>query len=371
MDLNDRLNRAVTGAIAQNRIVGAVTIVRRHGEIVHESVHGLLDREAGTPMRKDAIFRLSSLTKPIVAATVLAMVDEGLIGLDEPVTTYLPYFTPALEDGTVPVITIRQLLTHSSGLGGSPPPVTEAEIEIERTRWQQSLDWNMQRLSTKPLGFAPGTSWRYGPSTELLGAVAARLVGGTLGDATEKYVTGPLRMVDTRFGVTDRNRLAAAYGDHADGPELMGHPHHVPSPWGGVTTYGPNHILDAGTYHSGGGGMAGTAEDYMVLLEALRTGGEGILSPAITEAAFENQIPHLPQGPSAGWHFGFLGAVLTDPHLAGSPQTAGTSRWGGIYGHTWFIDRAAGLSVVAMTNTGLEGSDGAYPFRIRDAIYAQ
>lgn len=371
MDLDARLNRAITGAIAQNRIVGAVTLVCRHGEIVHESVHGLLDREAGTPMRKDAIFRLSSLTKPIVAATVLAMVDEGLIALDEKVTTYLPYFTPALADGSVPAITIRHLLTHSSGLSGHAPPVTEAEIELAGTRWHQSLDWNMQRLAATLLAFAPGTSWRYGLSTELLGAVAAKLVGGTLGDAAQKYVTGPLRMADTGFGVIDRARLAAAYGDHADGPELMGHPHHVPSPWGGVTTYGPNHILDPQVYHSGGGGMAGTAEDYMRLLEALRTGDGRILSPEITAAGFENQIPHLPQGPSAGWHFGFFGAVLTDADLAGTPQHVGTSRWGGIYGHTWFIDRKAGLSVVAMTNTGLEGSDGAYPFRIRDAIYAQ
>lgn len=370
MSLEQLVNAAVGKALDEKRIVGAVLLVRRNGELIHEAAYGLADREAGRPMQADAIFRLSSLTKPIVATTILAMVDTGRIGLDNAVTDYLPYFTPRLEDGSTPTITIRHLLTHTAGLGGDIP-LSEAEKQApDFDRWHLSLDENMERLASMPLLFAPGTGWAYSPAIDVLGAVAGRLVGGTLGDAVEKYVTGPLRMVDTAFHATDRARLAAAYADGADKPVLMGDPHSVPSPWGGVTTYSPGRILDAKAYHAGGGGMAGTARDYMTLLETLRTGGGAVLKPETVALGLANQTPQLAQSVSPGWQFGFFGAWLADPKLAESPANVGTSRWGGIYGHTWFIDPTAGLSVVAMTNTGLEGCDRAYPLEVRDAIYA-
>lgn len=370
MSLEKLLDATVGKAMEEKRIVGAVLLVRRHGELIHEAAYGLADREAGRPMAVDAIFRLSSLTKPIVATTILAMVDAGLIGLDNPVTDYLPYFTPRLADGSTPVITIRHLLTHTAGLGGEIP-VSEAEQQDpDFNRWHLSLDENMERLASMPLLFAPGTSWAYSLSIDVLGAIAGKLVGGTLGDAVEKYVTGPLRMDDTAFRVTDRARLAAAYADGADGPVLMGDPHSVPSPWGGDVVYSPGRILDAKAYHSGGGGMAGSARDYMKLLEALRTDGGAVLKPETLALGLANQTPQLAQSVSPGWQFGFFGAWLADPALAASPANMGTSRWGGIYGHTWFIDPKAGLSVVSMTNTGLEGCDRAYPLEVRDAIYA-
>lgn len=370
MSMEQLLDAAVDKALTEKRIVGAVLIVRRNGELIYESARGLADREAGRKMAVDAIFRLSSLTKPIVATTILAMVDAGLIGPDTAVTDYLPYFTPRLDDGSRPKITIRHLLTHTAGLGSDIPLSAEEQRDPQFNRWHLSLDGNMERLASAPLLFAPGSSWAYSPAIDVLGAVAGRLVGGTLGDAVEKYVTGPLRMADTAFHVTDRARLAAAYADGADGPVLMSDPHSVPSPWGGVTTYSPERILDAQAYHAGGGGMAGTARDYMMLLETLRTGGGAILKPETALLGLDNQTPQLAQSVAPGWQFGFFGAWLADPTLAGSPANAGTSRWGGIYGHTWFIDPKAGLSVVAMTNTGLEGCDRAYPLEVRDAIYA-
>lgn len=369
MDLTARLNATIDRAIAENRIVGAVTIVRQHGELLHESAHGLADREANRPMTVDAIFRLSSLTKPIVATTILAMVDAGLLGLDDAVTRHLPYFTPRMPDGSVPTITIRQLLTHTAGLGGAIP-ATDDETRDPKSfnRWHLSLDENMARLAAVPLTYAPGTGWAYSQAIDVLGAVAARITGGTLGDAVKKFVTGPLRMADTRFAVTDIIRLAAAYGDNPNGPELMGDPHGVPSPWGDIVQYSPGRILDPKAYHSGGGGMAGSARDYMQLLEALRAGT--ILKSGTTEAAFANQTAQLEFTRSPGWQFSLIGAWLADPALAPSTANIGTSRWGGIFGHTWFIDQQSGLSVVATTNTGLEGCDGKYPLEIRDAIYA-
>lgn len=375
MDIATRIDYAVGAALDENRIVGSVVIVKRDGETIYRRAAGLADREAGRSMQPDAIFRLSSLTKPIVATTILAMAERGLLKLSDPVTRYLPDFLPRLADGSAPNITLKHLITHTSGLGGAPSLFEDERTDpeflaVRLNRWHLSLERNIARLMRVPLQFAPGTGWAYAQGIDVLGAVAARLVGGKLGDAVETFVAGPLGMRDTRFLITDVSRLAAPYADGPDGPALMGDPHEVANSWGGVTTYSPGLILDPKAYHAGGGGMAGTADDFMTLLEVLRTGGGAILSPqTVAEGAADQLAADIYQSP--GWKFGYFGAVLVDPALAKSPQTIGTYRWGGIYGHNWFIDPGERLSVVAMTNTGLEGSDGQFPIDLRNAVYGR
>ncbi|QQR35253.1 beta-lactamase family protein [Devosia oryziradicis] len=368
MDLEQRLDAAVKRAIAENRIVGAVLIVRQNGELVYETAQGLADREAGRPMTADAIFRLSSLTKPIVATTILALLDAGQLRLDDKVTRYLPYFRPRMTNGSAPDITIHHLLTHTSGL--SSASIVSAEEEAAGVnRWRLGSEEIVCRLATLPLLFAPGTGWSYGPSIDVLGEISAKLVGGKPEDAIRQYVTDPLGMNDSRFGVTNPSRLAAAYADGTDGPELMGNPHSIRNPWGGITTYDPDRIFDALAFQSGGGGMAGTASDFITLLETLRTGGGAILKPETVARGMADQTPQLAQAQGPGWKFGYFGAWLDDPQAAQSPAPRGLVRWGGIYGHNWFIDPVNGLTVLSMTNTGLEGSDGAYREEIRNAVY--
>ncbi|GLQ57899.1 serine hydrolase domain-containing protein [Devosia nitrariae] len=375
MDIAARIDHAVAAALEDKRVVGSVVIVKRDGETLHRRAAGLANRETGRTMQPDAIFRLSSLTKPIVATTVLAMAERGLLRLSDPVTRYLPDFRPKLADGSAPDITLQHLITHTAGLGPMPPLFEDERTDPEflavgLDRWHLSLERNLARLMRVPLQFAPGVGWAYSAGIDVLGAVAATLVGGTLGDAVATYVTGPLGMGDTRFSVTDVSRLAAPYADGPEGPVLMGDPHEVANPRGGITTYYPGLILDPKAYHAGGGGMAGTADDFMTLLEMLRTGGGAILSPQmLAEGAADQLAADVHQSP--GWKFGYFGAVLVDPVLAESPQSVGTYRWGGIYGHSWFIDPAEELSVVAMTNTGLEGSDGRFPIDIRNAVYGR
>lgn len=369
MDLAGRIDAAVARAIDEKRIVGSVVIVRQHGELLYEAAHGLADREAGRPMRVDTIFRLSSLTKPIVAATILALIDAGKLGLDAAITDYLPDFRPRLPDGTAPDITIRQLLTHTSGL--STASILTAEEQVAGVnRWRLGDDAIIARVGALPLLFPPGTGWTYGPSIDVLGHVAGRLVGGRLEDAMRRYVTGPLGMNDTGFGVPDLSRLAAPYADGADGPDRMGTVHTIPAPWGSTVTYDPDRIFDAAAFQSGGGGAAGSGPDVMRLLEALRSGGGPILRPETAALGLTNQTPQLPQGTSPGWQFSLFGAWLDDPAAAGVPAPRGTVRWGGIYGHNWFIDPSAGLTVVSMSNTGLEGSDGRFRDDILHAVYA-
>lgn len=369
MGLSGRLDGATKRAVDDGRIVGSVIIVRRHGELVYEAAHGLADRESHRPMTLDTIFRLSSLTKPIVAATILALIEDGRLEMDTAVTDYLPGFRPRLDDDTAPTITIRQLLTHTSGLS-TASILTPAEAAEGVSRWRLGDKAIIARIGALPLLFAPGTGWAYGPSIDVLGQIAAQLVGGRLEDAIQHHVTGPLGMVDTGFSVRDSSRLAAPYADGANGPELMGPVHTIPNPWGGTTTYDPDRIFDAAAFQSGGGGAAGSGPDFMRLLEALRAGG-AILQPGTAKLGLANQTPQLPYAVSPGWQFSLFGAWLDDPAAAGVPAPRGTVRWGGIYGHNWFIDPSAGLSVVSMSNTGLEGSDGRFRDDILHAIYPE
>lgn len=369
MTMAQHIDAVMDRAIAERRIVGTVVIVRRHGELAYERAAGLADREAGVPMQRDAIFRLSSLTKPIVAATILALVEAGKLAINDPVTRHLPGFRPKMADGSEPKITVHHLLTHTSGLG-SAPILTEAETAVGVTRADLSGDELLARIAALPLQFAPGAGWAYGFSIDVLGVIAANLVGGTLQDAIRRYVADPLGMDDSRFSVTDPARLAAAYADGPDGAVLMGDPHSVPNLFGGMTTYDPGRIFNTKTFQSGGGGMAGTGPDMMLLLETLRTGGGKILKPETVAMGLANQALQLPFTQAPGWGFSYFGAWLDDPAAAQSPAARGTNRWGGIYGHNWFVDPANGLSVVSMSNTGLEGCDGPYKDQIRDAVYA-
>ncbi len=369
MDLEQALDGVVERAIGEGRIVGAVLLVHKDGRPLYEKAHGLADREAGRAMTYDTIFRFSSLTKPLIAATVLALVEEGRLALDDAVTRFLPAFRPQLADGSVPEITIHHLLTHTSGLRAETI-LTPEEQAAGVNRWHLGSEAIMARLAGLGLAFAPGTGWAYGPSIDVLGVIAGQLVGGMPGEAMARYVTGPLRMDDTRFGVTDPARLAAAYADGPDGAVLMGDPHSVPNAWGGVTSYDPGRILDGTAFQSGGGGAAGTGPDFMALLEALRSGGGGILRPETVARGLANQTSQLAQAVGPGLQFSYFGAFVDDPQAAGLTLPQGSVRWGGIYGHNWFLDRQNGLCVVSMSNTGLEGSDGAYRTEVGNAVCA-
>jgi CubicO group peptidase (beta-lactamase class C family) len=202
--------------------------------------------------------------------------------------------------------------------------------------------------------------------------VIANAHGGTLAEAVETYVTRPLAMGDTGFTVRDMKRLAVAYADGELEPLRMAEVQPVPlAGTDRVLVFHPDRILNPGSYQSGGGGAAGTARDFLKLLEALRTGGAPILKRETVAMASRNQIDDLPREDPGdiGWRFGFLSAVLADPERAAVPHSPGTLQWGGVYGHTWFIDPAAGLSAVVMSNTAIEGCLGRFPGEVRDAIY--
>lgn len=371
--LREKLDLTIDLAIAKQQIVGAVVFVARNGELTYQRAAGLADREAGIPVRADTQFRLASMTKLIVSVTALALVDAGKLSLDDPVTRYLPYFRPELADGTSPVITVRELMTHTSGLNyGFLEPANGAYHQLHISDGLDSprisLDANLHRLAKAPLLYAPGTQWQYSLSVDVLGAIIEKASGVSLPEIVSRTVTGPLGMHDTAFVVDDASRVAIPY---ADGSPPVRMTRRYTLPFGGsAIVYAPERAFDKQAFPSGGAGMTGTARDYLILLEALRKGGGPVLQQETVRTLTSNAIGELAvplAGPGFGWGLGV--AVLKDPGVAHSPSAAGTWQWGGVYGTHFWVDPSAKLSVVVLTNTAVAGTVGDFPDAVRKAVY--
>lgn len=367
-----RVDAAIDRAIAEKRIVGTTTLVAIDGRIVYARAAGMADRESGMPVQRDTIFRYASLTKPIVAATILKMHDAGALDIDDPVRQYLPYFTPRMPDGHHPAITIRHLLCHVAGL---PVDIAPSDDELAQANFQGvngsyrhlSLEDNMRRLANLPLIATAGALWAYGLSLDVLGAVAAKVHGTNLNAAVAEMITGPLEMVDTRFGVADMARLAVPYADDPNGAVRMDASHTMQHMRGHMVTFTPARILDPNVFPSGGGGLAGTADDFMQFLLALQN--DKILKAKTLAEALRNQLGAAESSLPPGHGFGLLGAVIVNQALTGTPQNSGTYYWSGVFGNHWFIDPAAGIISVSLTNTALEGCNGPFTTEVRNAIY--
>ncbi len=360
------------------RLVGAGVLVREHGVLRHASATGLADRESARPMQRDQLFRLASVSKPLLATVILRLVAEGVLDLDTPVQRWLPDFRPALADGRTPPISLRQLLSHSSGLGyrfleaDAVGPYARAGVSDGMDANPLSLAENVRRIAQAPLLFEPGSQWLYSLGVDVAGAVAEAATGETLQALFQRLLAAPLRLRDTAFATRDAERLATPYVSDAPRPHRL-QEGEVVAPFEGTVgiEYSLARATDASRFASAGAGLVGTADEVMAVLEALRdVQRSGLLPPALAAEIASPQVGE--QGPPepAGWGFGLGFAVLRDAAASGTPQREGTWRWGGAYGHSWFVDPSRGLSVVALTNTLYEGMDGAFVDELRDAVYA-
>lgn len=374
--LSTRIQAAVQRALDERRLVGAVVLVARDGALIYRQASGWADRESGRTMAADAVFRLASVSKPIVSTAALALVAQGRLGLDDSLERWLPEFRPLLPDGQPARIVVRQLLSHTAGLGyrffeaDANGPYARAGVSDGMDASGISLAENLRRIASVPLLYEPGTGWGYSLATDVLGALIERVQGEPLDAAVRQLVTGPLGMADTGFIAQDAQRVATAYVNDTPQPHPLAEGEIVSAFEGAVgIPYSPARIFDPQAFPSGGAGMAGTAEDFLRLLEALRQGGGAILpDELIAEMARDRaEDLELPNAPGCGFGLGF--SVLRDRTLAASPESEGTWRWGGAYGHSWFVDRARGLSVVAFTNTLYEGMSGRFVGDLRDAVY--
>ncbi|MET3058939.1 serine hydrolase domain-containing protein [Serratia marcescens] len=370
------IDGAIEQALREKRLVGAVVLVAQGGESVYHRAAGMADREAGKPMALNTLFRLASVSKPIVSTVALALMAQGAMRLDDPITRWLPNFRPRLADGTTPLMTLRHLMTHTAGLSYrffQPEGGFYARLGVSdgMDEASVSLQENVRRIACAPLLAPPGAAWRYSIATDVLGAAIEQASGLPLAQAVKKWVTGPLAMTDTDFLAVDPARLAAAYADHPGEPRRLRQPDRLPFIDGCAGFHlSPARALDPQAYASGGAGMVGSAEDFLRLLEALRQGGGQVLPAEWVMALTTNQIGDLPMPFWPGRGFGLGITVLKDPIAAQTPESVGSWRMGGTYGHSWFVDPARQLSVVAFTNTALEGMSGAFVGEICQAVYA-
>lgn len=374
-----RLARAIDSVIQQaldeQRIVGTVVMVAHKGFTVYARAAGLADREAQQPTYLNTIFRWASLTKPVVSFAAMRLVAEGKLHLDDDVTNYLPSFKPRLADDTTPTITIRQLLTHTAGLGyrfmQKQGDYHDFKVSDGLDESGLTLAQNIEAISKTQLFSALGTAWRYSVATDVLGHILEQIQGQSLKQIVNELVTTPLKMHDSTFYIPPEKaeRVATSYADGKPAPTRMGETHKVPFATLGEVVYSPARVFNPDAFSGGGSGMSGTAPDFLNLLEAIRQGGKTLLPIPFAQALMDNQIGDTyvnMKGP--GWGFSFMASVVTDPEKAKTPLSKGSVRWGGAYGNAWFIDRERELSVVSLTNTALEGTSGQYPEQLTKAI---
>jgi CubicO group peptidase (beta-lactamase class C family) len=372
-----RLTTAMQAAVDQGRVAGIVTYIARNGRVIHHQAFGQADIEAGVPMAKDSIFRIASQTKALTSVAVMMLVEEGRIGLADPVSRFIPAFRsttvavppPAgAAEGTpvsvVPAkreITIRDLLTHTAGIGygwGSGA----AQWKVADIQGWYFADRNepvaavVERMAALPMEAQPGEKYVYGYNTDILGAVVEKVSGQTLADFFEKRITGPLQMTDTRFYLppAQKARLAAVYSAKDDGSITR-----ATDPKSGQGHYveGPR------LAYSGGAGLLSTARDYGRFLQMLLNGGEldgvRLLSPKTVELMTANHVGTLfaERGPNdAGMGFGLGFEMTLDLGRNGRYGSLGAFGWGGAYHTNYWADPPEKLVALIMVQLLPSGS---------------
>ncbi|NUT07356.1 MAG: beta-lactamase family protein [Hamadaea sp.] len=362
--LNEKLTAAMTGRVARGELPGLVYAVA-YGDDVEVTALG--DTAfGGTPMRPDTIFRIASLTKPVLAAATMLLVDDGTIALDEPVDRLLPELSDrrvlrtldAPLDDTVPAerpITVEDLLTFRLGHGMITEPsfqpaypivqaARDAELVLDVPDPRTPLDpdeW-LRRFGRLPLMDQPGTRWRYNTGTLVLGVLVARAAGKPLGEFLAERLFAPLNMTDTGFWLPEQqaDRLPAYYMSDLQGGPLQEQPVSTAAEW----TRPP-------AFPSGSAGLLSTATDYLAFAQMLRRNGDGLLSEESVRRMTTNQLTPEQVGSAGmllggrGWGYGMAVTVTPDD----AADVPGRYGWEGGYGTVWFTDPHRDLIGIALT----------------------
>ncbi len=363
-----KLDDLVARDTAAGRLPGAVMLLWRDGRVVHDKVIGQRDPQTQAPMAADSIFRIYSMTKPIVSVGLMMLVEDGKVQLREPVARYLPEFkdvqlavekkdaagNPVIERVPSPrAPTVQDLLRHTSGLTYGVFGKSLVKTEYLKAGVEGSTHSNTdfsKKIATMPLAYVPGTVWEYSRSTDVLGALIERVSGQTLGVYLQQRILGPLGMKDSGFSVpADKlNRLAEPFKLDPDTKQA-------------VT------LLDATkppVYESGGGGMVSTAPDYLRFCRMVLNGGEldgvRILSPKTVELMASDHLgadmirasrapgASTGYGPGPGVGFGLGFSVRIAAGEALTPGSVGEIGWGGLGGTYFWIDPREKLIAIWM-----------------------
>jgi len=369
----DELAAQLRNLVDEGKRAGIVSGILRHGKLVHFQSYGSRNLEQALPMEGDTIFRLYSMTRAVTAVGLLTLCDEGQLELDDPVAEYLPEFadTPVIKevrDGEVITepqqspMTIYHLMTYTAGFAYPESYPKSLGITLDQVlRVGDTAEAGIQYLARQPLLSQPGAHWYYGFSGDVLGRIAEVVSGQSYDRFLNERIFQPLRMNDTGFVVpTDRrDRFAEVYAPD-DNATLVNATARVPQ---------SNSYREGETFFSGGGGLVGTAGDYMRFCQMLLNGGEldGVRVIEADTAALmarnhlrEDQGPLMwyakgrgtPQDPwtasnGYGWGLGIGVRLAGEGHVM--PGTDGECRWDGLANTIYFIDPVHDIVVVAMS----------------------
>ncbi len=375
-----RLLAKLQDEIDRKRLPGAIVLVARHGKLaVHEAL-GYQGADTRVPMTTDSIFRIYSMTKPIVSVAMMMMVEQGKVLLGDPVSKYLPEFAGQKVSVTVdgeaqlkPVsraATVQDLLRHTAGLTYEFLGVDPVQRQYIQARVRTDLrditnaDFS-PTLAALPLIAEPGTVWEYSRATDVVGRLIEVISGQTLGDFLAAEIFKPLNMTHTGFSVPPEHhhRVAEPFAKDPDGAPQM-------------------KVIDirkVALFESGGGGLASTASDYARFCQFMLNKGEldgvRLLGPRTVDFMTSDHLGGLPvrSGGSTtllppGYGFGLGFAVRTTPGLSSVPGSVGMYYWGGLAGTTFFIDPAEDMFAMLMVQAPNQRE--YYRHLFRNMVYA-
>lgn len=371
----ERVSKLVQGHIDRHEIAGAVVFVQQDGKPVLFRSFGQADMESKTPMSRDTMFRIASMTKPITSVAVMMRVEEGKLRLDDPLSKHLPEFqdmqvlVPTKDGGDKGYrlvkaerpITIRHLLTHTSGityrLFGRPhlgKLYAEAGVSDGLVETEGTIGDNVKRLAKLPLLHQPGTAWEYGLNTDVLGRVVEVAAGKSLDEFFRKRIFQPLQMNDTGFHVPKekRTRLAALY--MPDDKKTIRRVGNGKNRSGSLVYSATYPIAENNLYFSGGAGLTSTAHDYGRFLQMLLNRGEldgkRLLKPETVDQMTRNQLGDLRGSFSIhGDGFGYGFGVVTGREKPPSPASVGSYSWGGAFNTFFWVDPRRQLIGIILT----------------------
>src|SRR4051794_2684118 len=369
-----RLSAALQDRVASGHLPGAVALVARHGKVAWQEAFGVRDPADGAPMGTDAIFRIYSMTKPLVSVGIMMLWEEGRLMLSDPIEKYLPALASprvgVIEGQTlrdVPAnrsITVQDLLRHTSGLTyefRGNTPVHKAYIDAKVSRLKQTNEDQVATLGSLPLLHQPGAHWEYSRSTDVLGRLIEVVSGQTLGVFLAERITGPLEMTDAGFSVPEKHhgRIAEPF---AKDPETK-------------TDVNLLDVKRTALFESGGGGMVSTAMDYARFCAMLMNNGRldstRLLGRKTLELMTSDHLGSIPSNPDLlppGHGFGLGFAVRTSAGLAPFPGSVGNYYWSGAAGTSFWVDPVERLFAVLMIQAPVQRE--YYRVLFRDLVYA-
>lgn len=346
-----RIAPVLQSYVDSGKLAGVVAVIARHGRIGYEKAFGFADTERRMAMNRDVVFRIYSMTKPVVAAAALKLVDQGKLALDDPVAKYIPAFASVrvyaggsadqpLTRAPDSVMTVRHLLTHTSGLpyGLTQLPADTIFRRAGLYNAAHTLELFGDSIARLPLLFSPGSTWSYSSSLEIVGRIIEVVSGQSLDRFLDEQLFQPLGMLETSFRIRPdlANRLATLYARGADGrlEEVRG---------GLLAMYEPE-----ARFLWASGGLLSTVDDFLRFAQMLLNGGEfngqRILGRGSVAEMLRDQLPPAltpvsgPPMMDAGYGQGLAGAVLVDSTQATLPGSPGIYRWSGYVGTYFWID---------------------------------